>query len=102
MATFGPSLPGIFIFGRISGICPCNSVLYLGLTGYRSSGKIQVHARINQEIIGIFHTDGHLMGHNLIFLRDTGVPFLDPLFIMGANLVRAGSFPDSKCFCCPS
>lgn len=34
MVAFDPSIPGIFIFGLIAGICPCNSVLCLGLIGY--------------------------------------------------------------------
>ena len=39
MAAFDPSLTGIFIFGLIAGICPCNSVLCLGLIGYLTSGE---------------------------------------------------------------
>ncbi len=39
VAAFDPSIPGIFIFGLIAGICPCNSVLCLGLIGYLTSGK---------------------------------------------------------------
>ena len=39
MAAFDPSITGIFIFGLIAGICPCNSVLCLGLIGYLTSGK---------------------------------------------------------------
>jgi len=39
MPALDTSFPGIFIFGLIAGICPCNSVLYLGLIGYLSSGK---------------------------------------------------------------
>jgi len=39
MATFDPSILGIFVFGLIAGICPCNSVLCLGLIGYLTSGK---------------------------------------------------------------
>ena len=39
MATFDPSVLGIFIFGLIAGICPCNSVLCLGLIGYLTSGN---------------------------------------------------------------
>ena len=39
MAVFDPSIMGIFIFGLIAGICPCNSVLCLGLIGYLTSGK---------------------------------------------------------------
>lgn len=38
-ATFDPSFLGIFVFGLIAGICPCNSVLCLGLIGYLTSGK---------------------------------------------------------------
>jgi cytochrome c-type biogenesis protein len=38
-AAFDPSIPGIFVFGLIAGICPCNSVLCLGLIGYLTSGK---------------------------------------------------------------
>ncbi|BBL67089.1 cytochrome c biogenesis CcdA family protein [Methanoculleus chikugoensis] len=39
MAAFDPSVLGIFIFGLVAGICPCNSVLCLGLIGYLTSGK---------------------------------------------------------------
>jgi cytochrome c-type biogenesis protein len=39
MAVFDPSLLGIFVFGLVAGICPCNSVLCLGLIGYLTSGK---------------------------------------------------------------
>jgi len=42
MATFDPSLAGIFIFGLIAGICPCNSVLCLGLIGYLTSGNTRL------------------------------------------------------------
>jgi cytochrome c biogenesis protein CcdA len=38
MARFDPSILGIFIFGLIAGICPCNSILCLGLIGYLTSG----------------------------------------------------------------
>lgn len=42
MAAFDPSLLGIFIFGLIAGICPCNSVLCLGLIGYLTSGETRL------------------------------------------------------------
>lgn len=42
MAAFDPSLPGIFLFGLIAGICPCNSVLCLGLIGYLTSGETKL------------------------------------------------------------
>ena len=38
-AVFDPSLTGILIFGLLAGICPCNSVICLGLIGYLTSGK---------------------------------------------------------------
>jgi len=42
MATFDPSILGIFIFGLIAGICPCNSVLCMGLIGYLTSGNTRL------------------------------------------------------------
>jgi cytochrome c biogenesis protein CcdA len=42
MATFDPSVVGIFVFGLIAGICPCNSVLCMGLIGYLTSGTTQL------------------------------------------------------------
>ena len=39
MTNFDPSILGIFMFGLIAGICPCNSVLCLGLIGYLTCGK---------------------------------------------------------------
>jgi cytochrome c-type biogenesis protein len=42
MAAFDPSVLGIFIFGLLAGICPCNSVLCLGLIGYLTSGNTQL------------------------------------------------------------
>ncbi|MFA4825157.1 MAG: cytochrome c biogenesis protein CcdA [Methanoregula sp.] len=42
MATLDPSIAGIFLFGLIAGICPCNSVLCLGLIGYLTSGNTRL------------------------------------------------------------
>lgn len=39
VASFDPSVLGVFIFGLVAGICPCNSVLCLGLIGYLTSGE---------------------------------------------------------------
>ena len=41
-AAFDPSIAGIFVFGLIAGICPCNSVLCLGLLGYLTSGETKL------------------------------------------------------------
>lgn len=38
MASFDPSVTGIFLFGLAAGICPCNSVVCLGLIGYLTGG----------------------------------------------------------------
>ncbi|HVP24450.1 MAG TPA: cytochrome c biogenesis protein CcdA, partial [Methanomicrobiales archaeon] len=37
-----PSALGIFAFGLVAGICPCNSVVCLGLIGYLSVGKDRI------------------------------------------------------------
>jgi cytochrome c biogenesis protein CcdA len=42
MATLDPSILGIFVLGLIAGICPCNSVLCLGLIGYLTSGNTRL------------------------------------------------------------
>jgi len=36
---FDPSLYGVFLFGLVAGICPCNSVLCIGLIGYLTRGE---------------------------------------------------------------
>lgn len=45
MATFDPSGLGIFIFGLVAGICPCNSILCMGLIGYLTSGETRLSLR---------------------------------------------------------
>jgi len=42
VAALEPSVIGVFIFGLIAGICPCNSVVCLGLIGYLSVGREKV------------------------------------------------------------
>nr|WP_320162580.1 cytochrome c biogenesis protein CcdA [uncultured Methanoregula sp.] len=42
MATLDPTILGIFVFGLMAGICPCNSVLCLGLIGYLTSGTTRL------------------------------------------------------------
>lgn len=38
-ASLDPSYIGIFVFGLVAGICPCNSVLCLGLIGYLTGSQ---------------------------------------------------------------
>jgi cytochrome c-type biogenesis protein len=42
MAAFDPSALGVFLFGIVAGICPCNSVICLGLIGYLTTGKEKI------------------------------------------------------------
>jgi cytochrome c-type biogenesis protein len=42
MPALDPSVPGIFAFGLVAGICPCNSVLCLGLIGYLTGGNTRL------------------------------------------------------------
>ena len=42
MPALDPSVPGIFAFGLVAGICPCNSVLCLGLIGYLTGGSTRL------------------------------------------------------------
>ena len=54
MATLDPSILGIFIFGLIAGICPCNSILCLGLIGYLTSGNTQLSPANILKLTGSF------------------------------------------------
>jgi cytochrome c-type biogenesis protein len=42
MAAFEPSALGVFLFGIVAGICPCNSVICLGLIGYLTTGRDKI------------------------------------------------------------
>lgn len=82
MAAFDPSLLGIFIFGLIAGICPCNSVLCLGLIGYLTSGNTRLSLANILKLTTSFCIGTILVllplgliagfvGHYLLFLSDT-------------------------------
>ncbi|WP_245926430.1 cytochrome c biogenesis CcdA family protein [Methanospirillum lacunae] len=82
MTNFDPSIWGIFIFGLIAGICPCNSVLCLGLIGYLTSGntnlslinilKLTTSFCIGTIIVLIpLGMIAGLIGHYLLFLNGT-------------------------------
>ena len=82
MASFDPSILGIFIFGLLAGICPCNSVLCLGLIGYLTSGNTSL-SLFNILKLTISFCIGTILvllplgmiagyiGHYLLFLNDT-------------------------------
>ncbi|PWR74494.1 cytochrome C biogenesis protein CcdA [Methanospirillum lacunae] len=82
VTNFDPSIWGIFIFGLIAGICPCNSVLCLGLIGYLTSGntnlslinilKLTTSFCIGTIIVLIpLGMIAGLIGHYLLFLNGT-------------------------------
>ena len=82
MATFDPSIGGIFIFGLIAGICPCNSVLCLGMIGYLTSGntnlslenilKLTISFSIGTIIVLLpLGVVAGLIGRYLVFLNTT-------------------------------
>ncbi|MFA5331391.1 MAG: cytochrome c biogenesis protein CcdA [Methanoregula sp.] len=82
MAAFDPSILGIFVFGLIAGICPCNSVLCLGLIGYLTSGNTQLSFVNILKLVLSFCTGtilvllplgilAGIIGHYLLFLNST-------------------------------
>jgi cytochrome c-type biogenesis protein len=82
MPVLETSLLGIFIFGLIAGICPCNSVLCMGLIGYLTSGKTSLSPGTIFRLVLAFSTGtilvllplgiiAGLIGSYLLFLNST-------------------------------
>ena len=83
MATvFDPSVTGIFVFGLMAGICPCNSVLCLGLIGYLTSGNTNLSPLCILKLVFSFSIGTVLVllplgfiagsvGRYILFLSDT-------------------------------
>ena len=82
MPAFDPSLLGIFLFGLVAGICPCNSVLCLGLIGYLTSGTANLSLANILKLVLAFTLGTILvllplglvagfLGHYLLFLNST-------------------------------
>lgn len=111
MAAFDPSTLGIFIFGLIAGICPCNSVLCLGLIGYLTSGKTSLSLSNILKLtlsfcvgtifvllpLGMF---AGFIGHYLLFLNDTIAWFIGGviLILMGLQLLHVYKPPIRSIF----
>ena len=82
VATFDPSILGVFVFGLVAGICPCNSVLCLGLIGYLTSGETNL-SLVNLLKLTVSFSLGTVLvllplgavagylGEYLLFLNDT-------------------------------
>jgi len=101
MAVFDPSLLGIFIFGLVAGICPCNSVLCLGLIGYLTSGTTRLSLKSILRLTLAFCTGTILvllplgviagfLGKYLLFLNSTIAWTLGGilLILMGLQLLH--------------
>jgi cytochrome c-type biogenesis protein len=101
MAAFDSSLLGIFVFGLIAGICPCNSVLCLGLIGYLTSGTTRLSFTNIIKLVLAFCTGTILvllplgviagfLGKYLLFLNSTIAWSLGGilLIIMGFQLLH--------------
>ncbi len=82
VASFDPSVLGVFIFGLVAGICPCNSVLCLGLIGYLTSGETNLSLANLLKLTVAFSLGTVLvllplgavagyLGEYLLFLNDT-------------------------------
>ena len=111
MATLDPSIPGIFIFGLIAGICPCNSVLCLGLIGYLTSGNTRLSPTGILKLTVSFCTGTVLMllplgviagfiGKYLLFLNNTVAWALGGILmiLMGLQLLQVYKPPIRSIF----
>jgi cytochrome c biogenesis protein CcdA len=111
MAAFDPSLLGIFLFGLIAGICPCNSVLCLGLIGYLTSGTTRLSFTNILKLVLAFCTGTILvllplgviagfLGKYLLFLNSTIAWCLGGilLIIMGFQLLHLYKPPIKSIF----
>ena len=111
MPIFDPSLSGIFIFGLIAGICPCNSVLCLGLIGYLTSGnttlslsnilKLTISFSIGTILVllPLGWIAGYI-GQYLLFLNEQTAWFIGGalLILMGLQLLHLYKPPDQEYF----
>ncbi len=82
MVAFDPSVQGIFVFGLAAGICPCNSVLCMGLIGYLTGGKTDLSPVSILKLAVAFSAGAILfllplgviagyVGNHMLFLSDT-------------------------------
>ena len=111
MATLDPSITGIFVFGLIAGICPCNSVLCLGLIGYLTSGETRLSLSTILQLTVSFCTGTVLVllplgliagfiGRYLLFLSSSAAWALGGvlLILMGLQLLHAYKPPVRRIF----
>lgn len=111
MAIFDPSIPGIFIFGLIAGICPCNIAIALGLIGYLSSDKASLSPAAVLKLVVAFSLGtvlvllplgylAGLAGRYLLFLNGSLGWALSGLLLilMGFQLLRVYQLPNRGIF----
>ncbi|MBN1166833.1 MAG: cytochrome C biogenesis protein CcdA [Methanospirillaceae archaeon] len=113
MVSFDPSTLGIFIFGILAGICPCNSVLCLGLVGYLTSSNtclspaaiIRLTLSFCAGTILVLLPLGFIAGYAgqyLLFFNDTIAWSLGGivLILMGLQLLHLYKPPTRRIFRC--
>jgi cytochrome c-type biogenesis protein len=111
MPPLDTSIFGIFIFGLVAGICPCNSVLCLGLIGYLSSGKTNLSPAIIFRLVLAFSAGtilvllplgviAGLIGNYLLFLDSTVAWSVGGILMiaMGVQLLHLYKPPIRKIF----
>lgn len=110
-AAFDPSIAGIFVFGLIAGICPCNSVLCLGLIGYLTGGNTSLSFANILKLVAAFCVGtvlvllplgavAGLVGKYMLFLNDTIAWALGGglLILMGLQLLHVYKPPIKSVF----
>jgi len=111
MPALDTSILGIFIFGLVAGICPCNSVLCLGLIGYLSSGTTNLSPAIIFRLVLAFSAGtilvllplgviAGLIGNYLLFLDSTVAWSVGGILMiaMGVQLLHLYKPPIRKIF----
>jgi cytochrome c-type biogenesis protein len=110
-AAFAPSVLGIFVFGLVAGICPCNSVLCLGFIGYLTSGETSLSTATIVKLVTAFCAGTVLVllplgaiagfaGHYILFLNETIAWALGGvlLILMGLQLLHIYKPPIKSIF----
>ena len=111
VASFDPSVLGVFVFGLVAGICPCNSVLCLGLIGYLTSGKtnltlagiLKLTVAVSLGTVLVLLPVGGgagYVGEYLLFLSDTFAWGIGGvlMILMGLNLLHVYKPPIRSIF----
>ncbi|MDO5845993.1 MAG: cytochrome c biogenesis protein CcdA [Methanocorpusculum sp.] len=110
-AVFDPSFFGVFIFGILAGVCPCNSVLCLGLIGYLTSGTTKLSFGTILKLVTAFSVGTILVllplgciagfvGEYMLFISESAAWIFGGilLILMGCQLLHFYKPPIRKIF----